>query len=85
MLHVFIVNVAPGHDPDKLLSDEVLAETQAQVMTADEARTLGFAGLPDEAPAGLRLIAVAPRDSRWIQQSLERSHSVTSYRMTEIG
>lgn len=85
MLTVFEVHLAPGADPDELLSAELLRETQAQVMTLDEAKAVGFSGLPP-APAGqeVRLVAVSRRDARWMQQSLERNAGVASFRAHEV-
>ncbi len=85
MLNVFIVNIAPGHEAAPLLSEETLHETQAQVMTPDEARAVGFTGLPEGAGDNIRLIAVAARDARWVERALESNHAVTSYRMKEVG
>jgi hypothetical protein len=85
MLIVFEVIVAAGHDPDTLLSDEVLAETQAQVMTPEEATALGFQGVrPDPKGREVRLIAVAPRDSQFVQRRLEANGAVQSFRPHEV-
>lgn len=86
MLHIFEVYVAPGHNPDELLSKETLDETQAQVMTFAEAKAVGFSGL-SEPPAGreVRLIAVNHRDAQWIHRKLESNHGVTSYKVHEVG
>ena len=84
MLNVFIVTIAPGHDPDKLLSDETTAETMAQVMTPEEAVAVGFSGLPDKVDGALRIVAVAARDARWIHRALDANPAVTSYRVKEI-
>jgi hypothetical protein len=84
MLNVFIVTIAPGFEASKLLSDETIQETQAQVMTPEEARAVGFTGLPDGADANTLLVAVAARDARWIQRALDGNHAVTSYRVKEI-
>ena len=85
MLHVFEVFVAPGHDPDALLSEETLAETQAQVMTPDEAAAVGFSGIqPDAKGREVRLIAVAQRDSQWVQRKLEANEAVTSFKVHEV-
>lgn len=86
MLVVFEVIVARGHDPDALLSDEVLRETAAQVMTLDEARAVGFSGATADAQGReLRLIAVAPRDARFVQSRLEGNAAVQSFRPHEIA
>ncbi len=85
MLVVFEVYVAPGHDPDALLSEEVLQETQAQVMTLAEAAAIGFQGAqPDPKGREIRLIAVAPRDAQFIQRRLEASDAVARFRPHEV-
>jgi hypothetical protein len=86
MLTVYEVIVAPGHDPDALLSEEVLRETQAQVMTLDEARALGFSrAQPDPKGRELRLIAVAKRDAQFVQRRLEANDAVQSFRAHEVA
>lgn len=85
MLIVFEVFIAPGHDPDALLSEEALADTQAQVMTIDQAAAVGFQGAkPDPKGREVRLIAVAPRDAQYIQRRLEANDGVASFRPHEV-
>lgn len=79
---VFEVHLVPGSDGSDLLSEEVLRETAAQVMTATEAKALGFDGVPDEPT--LRLIAVMRKDARWIEKALERAADVRGFRMHEV-
>ncbi len=85
MMVVFEVHVAPGADPNHLLTAETQRETQAQIMTFDEARKVGFGGLP-AAPTDheVRLIAVAKRDASWIHRSLETNEAVATFRMFDI-
>ncbi len=84
MLTVFEVIVVPGHDPGDLLTPETLRETQAQVLTIEEARALGFpAVLPDPKGREVRLIAVAPRDASFLQRRLEGSAGVHGFRVHE--
>jgi hypothetical protein len=85
MMVVFEVHVAPGSDAATILSAETARETQAQVMTLDEARKVGFAGLP-AAPSDheVRLIAVAKRDAKWIQRALEGNEAVATFGMVEV-
>ena len=71
MLAVFEVHLAPGSDPDTLLTPEIIQETQAQVMTPAEANAVGFARNPADAPANIRHIALAKRDAAWIHRRLE--------------
>jgi len=85
MLVLFEVVVARGQDPDSLLSPEVLAETKAQVMSLDDARAVGFSGArPDPQGLEVRLVAVAPRDARFVQSRLESNHAVASFRAHEV-
>lgn len=85
MLILFEVVVASGHDPDALLSEEALRDTQAQVMTLDEAGAVGFEGAqPDPKGREIRLIAVAPRDAQYVQRRLEANDGVQSFRVHEV-
>jgi hypothetical protein len=84
MLTVFEVAIAPGSDPEKLLTSETRKETQAQVMTLDEARQVGFAGFEPMPDVEVRLIAVASRDARWIHRALESNEVVASFKVHEV-
>lgn len=83
---VFEVYLARGKSADDLLSAEILRETQAQIMTLDEAEKVGFRGLQPVADAGeLRLIAVTRRDAPWVHRSLEQNEAVASFRVHDVG
>ncbi len=85
MLIVYEVLIAAGHDPDALLSEEALADTQAQVMTLDQAKAVGFSGArPDPKGREIRLVAVAPRDAQYVQRRLEANDAVVSFRAHEV-
>ncbi|HTJ84439.1 MAG TPA: hypothetical protein VL400_22125 [Polyangiaceae bacterium] len=83
MLIVFEVHLHESADPNKLLSADILRDTQAQIMTVAEAKKVGFGGLPDLGP-NVRLIAVAKRDSNWIYRTLETSNEVAAFKMHEV-
>jgi len=83
MLTVFEIHIAPGESADGLLSPEVIKETNAQVMTVDQAKAVGFGGLPNLGP-DVRLIAVAKRDGGWIQKVLEASNAVSGFRIHHV-
>lgn len=85
MLVVFEVHVAPGSDPSQILSAETARETQAQVMTPEEARKVGFSGLPDTGNAVVRYVAVAARDKAWILRALETNEAVGGFKVHEVG
>ena len=83
---VFEVHLAPDAGGKELLSEEILRETQAQVMTPDEARKVGFGGLPEPPPGvEVRFIAAAGSGAKWIQRRLEALESVAAFRVHEIG
>ena len=84
MMVVFVVFVAPGADPDTLFSEETLNGTAAQVMTVEDARKVGFAGLPDYGDKVVRLVAVAKRDAPWIQRALESSPVVARFSVNDV-
>ncbi len=79
------VHLAPGARTFEL-SEETLRETQAQMMTPEQARAVGFEGLPAPPPGReVRYVAVLARDSRWILNALEADPNVASFRMHEVG
>jgi len=84
MMVVFEVFLATGSDPARLLTEETKRETKAQVMTMDEARKVGFQGIPDTPGHEVRLIAVAKRDAPWIHRALEGNEVVASFRVHEV-
>ena len=85
MLAVFEVYLAPNAEASELLSAETIRSTQAQVMTLDEAKKVGFGGLPEPPPGkNVVLVAVARRDAPWIHRALERSEAAGGFRMHEV-
>lgn len=84
MFVLFEVFLAPGAAAD-LLSSDTLRETQAKVMTLDEAQKLGFGGLPEPpADRDVRLIVVAHRYLPWIHRSLDANEAVASFRVHPV-
>ena len=85
MMAVFEVYLAPGADDSELLSEETRRSAQAQIMTLEDAKLVGFAGLPEPPPGkDVRLIAVAKRDAPWIHRALETSEVVGGFRVHEV-
>lgn len=85
MLTVFEVVISPHADADAILGPEVLEETMAQVMTIDEASAVGFQGVqPDPDGNQVRLVAVSPKDARFIESRLEANADVRGYRKHEV-
>ncbi len=74
LFEVFVVSGELAIVKEKLLSEEVIQETNAQVMTQDEAAAVGFAGIPDDPEGRPRLfVACGERDARLIHTRLEAS------------
>jgi hypothetical protein len=85
MLMVFEVYFEPGSIPDSLLTPDVKRETQAKMMTFEEAKKAGFAGLPTPQGHGeARLIMVGARDGKWIHRLLENTEMVAGFRVHEV-
>lgn len=85
MLAVFEVYLARGKSDADILSPDVIKETNAQIMTIEQAKKVGFGGLETMEGVGeVRLIAVAKRDAPWIHRTLEMSDAVASFRVHEV-
>jgi hypothetical protein len=84
MMVVFEVFLAPGADPETLLTEETKRSTKAQVMTPEDARLVGFAGLPDYGEKVVRLIAVSKSDAPWIHRALETSDAVGRFSVNDV-
>jgi hypothetical protein len=82
MIIVFEVHLDPNRSSDDFLSEDLLEETQAQVMTPAEARAVGFDGVPDD--PNLRLVAVAHRDRKFVFGALERANDVVGFKQHEV-
>lgn len=83
MLALVIVYLAPGQSPAALLTKETLEDTKAQLMTVDEARKVGFDGLP-ELGADVRIIVVAARDKNRILNNLEASPAAARFSVHDV-
>jgi len=86
-MHVmFEVYLAPGATGEGMFTQETLDDTMAQMMTPEQAKAVGFDGLP-EPPEGVNsvFIVVAKRDERRILNVLERSPDAAKFRMHEVS
>ena len=85
LMVVFEVFIAPGANAAALTGLEAVRSTNAQILTLDEARKVGFAGLPESAPGTVVvLIAVAKGGERQIFQALDTSEVVSAFRMHDV-
>lgn len=82
---LFEVHLTPGSSADDLLSEEAKRDTNAQVMTTEEAKSKGFRGLPDLGP-NVRFIGVPKaRDAGWIRNVLEASPVVAGFNIHHLA
>ena len=86
MIVIFRVLISQGCNPDDLLSDEVLKETKARIMTLEQASAMGLEGLP-QSPADMvvRFVLVAHSEAGFIQSRLEGNPSVSLIEMSELA
>jgi hypothetical protein len=79
------VHLGPGIH-ELTLSEEVLRETSAQIMTHELAAKAGFQGLPKGLEGReVRYIALKETDSRWVLNALEANPNVSNMRVHPVG
>ena len=87
-MHVaFVVFMVKGSDANTLLTDETKRETQAVVMSLDDAGKMGFdvSGLKVPADQEVNIIVVAKRDAPWITRQVEGHDHVAGFLMVDIN
>jgi len=82
---MFEVYLAPGATGEGMFTQETLDDTMAQMMTPEQAKAVGFDGLP-EPPDGVNalFVVVAKRDERRIHNALEASAQAAQFQMHEV-
>lgn len=88
LMHVaFVVHVVKGVDPEELLSAETKKETQAVVMSLEDAGKMGFSASGVQVKPGMEacLIVVARRDAPWIARSLEQHDKVGGFQQIDVN
>jgi hypothetical protein len=86
-MHVaFVVHVVKGADIENILSEGTKRETQAVVMSLEDAKKMGFGASGITAPPDrdVCLIIVAKRDAPWITRTLEGSETVAGFQMVDV-
>ena len=74
--------LAPGASGEGLLSEETVRDTQAQLMTVQDAEKVGFQNEPEDAAGRERLLIVVGKiDERRIQNVLEADPRVAAFRV----
>lgn len=82
---VFEVYLTPGANPDELFTAETVAETEAKVMTLEQAERAGLSGFQrSDHPGELRLVLCDDRQARFVHMRLEGSGIVSSFRGHEV-
>jgi hypothetical protein len=87
-MHVaFVVHTVKGADPESLLTDETKRETQAVIMSLDDAAKMGFSASGIKAQPGqeVAIIIIAKRDAPWITRQLEGHDHVAGFQMVDVN
>ena len=87
-MHVaFVVHMVKGSDADTLLSDETKRETQAVVMSLEDAGKMGFAtaGITAKPGQEINIIIVARRDAPWIRRQIEGHEKVAGFHEVDVN
>lgn len=87
-MHVaFVVHVVKGTDPESLVSEETKRETQAVIMSLEDAAKMGFSASGVKVKDGQEvcLIVVAQRDAPWIARSLEQHDHVGGFQQIDVS
>ncbi|MEM1030204.1 MAG: hypothetical protein AAF928_22175 [Myxococcota bacterium] len=85
-MHVmFEIYLAPGATGEGMFTQETLDDTMAQMMSPEDAKAVGFDGLPSP-PEGVRsvFVVVAKRDERRIHNALEASPQAAQFRVHPV-
>ena len=82
---LFEIVLARGVDPTSLLSEDVVRDTGVKLMTWEQARAAGFAGLPEPAAdRTIRYLSASGRDAKFLHHVLENNVNVASMRVYEV-
>jgi len=87
-MHVaFVIQMARGTDRESLLSEETKRETQAVVMSLEDAAQMGFSASGVEALPGqeVAIIVVAKRDAPWVHRAIESSPVVSGFKQADVN
>ncbi len=87
-MHVaFVVHVVQGTDLDGLLTEETKRDTQAVVMSLEDAAKMGFAtsGVQVQPGHEAALIVVAQRDAARISRTLEGIGAVSGFQQVDVN
>lgn len=82
---LFEIHLARAVDPSRLLSEDITRDGKVKLMTRDQARAAGFAGLP-EPPAEMTVLYVAAsgRDAKFLHHVFENNPDVMAMRTHEV-
>ncbi len=84
-MKLFEVYLAPGANASTILSEEVRAETGAQVFSEKEAEHVGPEGIPENTSEDERVfIACSGGDGQFVTSRLEAWDSVARFKLHEV-
>ena len=87
-MHVaFVVHTVLGTDAEALLTEETKRDTQAVVMSLEDAGKMGFttSGIKPQPGQEVHIIIVADRDKPWIRRQLELAEKVAGFHEVPVN
>ncbi|MDI1443355.1 hypothetical protein [Polyangium sp. 6x1] len=87
-MHVaFVVHMVKGAGADTLLSDETKRETQAVVMSLEDAGKMGFStsGITTKPGQEVNIVIVAKRDAPWVRRQVEAHEQVAGFHEVDVN
>lgn len=87
-MHVaFVVHNVVGTDLESLISEETKRDSQAVMMSLEDAGKMGFAtsGITAKAGQEVNIIIVARRDAPWIRRQLEHHEKVAGFHEVDVN
>lgn len=82
---LFEIHLARAVDPSLLLPEDITRDGKVKLMTWDEARAAGFAGLPEpRTEMTVRYVAAHGRDAKFLHHVFENSPDVVGIRTHEV-
>lgn len=82
---LFEIHLARAVDPSTLLSEDIRQGGKVTLMTRDEARAAGYAGLPEPpADKAVYYVAAHGRDAKFLHHVLENNPSIDALRLYEV-
>ncbi|HVK63558.1 MAG TPA: hypothetical protein VM694_03745 [Polyangium sp.] len=87
-MHVaFVVHMVKGADAETLISEETKRDSQAVVMSLEDAGKMGFStsGITPKPGQEVNIIIVAKRDAPWVRRQVEAHDHVAGFHEVDVN